>query len=363
MPTIDQRELGICAEQRSEEWEVLSVRRISQVHGGLSIILQSIYPDCVSRDASNGTLKFEVPVELERPMDVFVTESGNAESQDHHLSLSSLPPILLEIVLPPAYPLHAAPEIVSFHISGSWIPRSGRLLKKLRGMWQPGEVILYAWVECIRGADFLNSMNIIQDGTLRYVGARNGSSVLIASNRIPHATPHLLLPFLTAYESKSQSSKFNLTSHSCTVCFETLKGSRCLQLSCSHIFCKACLRDGWSLYITEGDVVRVGCLDPQCVKDEQEATEDEVRRVVTEEEVRRWKWLREKKSAERGESHRLPIPQRLSPADPSIVLCPMFLCQTPVPKPAGVEEENGWERLRTCPSCNYSFCSFCKRTW
>jgi len=36
------------------------------------------------------------------------------------------------------------------------------------------------------------------------------------------------------------------------------------------------------------------------VKDGQEAAEDEVRRVVTEEEVRRWKWLREKKASERG---------------------------------------------------------------
>ena len=32
MPTIDQQELGICAEQRSEEWEVLSVPLIS-FHG------------------------------------------------------------------------------------------------------------------------------------------------------------------------------------------------------------------------------------------------------------------------------------------------------------------------------------------
>ena len=48
--------------------------------------------------------------------------------------------------------------------------------------------------------------------------------------------------------------------------------------------------------------MRVGCLDPQCVKDGQEATEEEVRRVVTEEEVRRWKWLREKRAVERGES-------------------------------------------------------------
>lgn len=118
--------------------------------------------------------------------------------------------------------------------------------------------------------------------------------------RIPHAAPQLLLPFLTTYESKSQTSKFNLASHSCNVCFETAKGSRCLQLNCGHVFCRACLRDGWSLYIAEGDTTRVGCLDPQCVKDRQEATEEEVRRVVTEEEVRRWKWLREKKATERG---------------------------------------------------------------
>lgn len=197
-------------------------------------------------------------------------------------------------------------------------------------------------------------------------GARNGPPlILISSNRIPHAAPHLLLPFLTAHESKSQSSKFNLTSYSCNVCFETLKGSRCLQLSCSHISCRTCLRDGWGLYIKEGDVARVGCPDPQCVRDRQEATEDEVRRVVTEEQVRRWKWLIEKRSTERGESHWLCISHCSSPADPSIVLCPMFLCQTPVPRPLGpdVQEENGWDRLRTCPSCNYSFCSFCKRTW
>lgn len=268
MPTTDQRELGICAQQQSEEWEVLG----------------SIYPDYVSRDVSSGILKFEIPIELAYPMDVLVTGAGDAESQEYHLSLSSLPPVLLEIALPPAYPLRSAPEIVSFHVSGSWIPRSGRLLEKLQGMWQPGEVVLYAWVEGIHGADFLDSMGIIRDSVLR----------------IPHAAPQLLLPFLTAYESKSQISKFNLASHSCNVCFETVKGSRCLQINCGHVFCRACLRDGWSLYVAEGDTTRVGCLDPQCVKDGQEATEDEVRRVVTEEEVRRWKRLREKKAAERG---------------------------------------------------------------
>ena len=128
-----------------------------------------------------------------------------------------------------------------------------------------------------------------------------GSPKFTTVSRIPHAAPQLLLPFLTAHESKSQLSKFNQLSHLCSVCFETRKGSQCLQLCCGHIFCRTCLRGGWGLYIAEGDVARVGCLSPQCVKDRQEASEDEVRRVVTDEEVRRWKWLREKNISERGE--------------------------------------------------------------
>lgn len=118
-------------------------------------------------------MKFEIPVELAYPTDVLVAGTGDTESQEYHLSLSSLPPVLLEIALPPAYPLLAAPEIVSFHVSGSWIPRSGRLVERLLGMWQPGEVILYAWVEGIRGADFLDAMDIIRDGVLRYVMRRD----------------------------------------------------------------------------------------------------------------------------------------------------------------------------------------------
>jgi E3 ubiquitin-protein ligase RNF14 len=106
-------------------------------------------------------------------MDVLVTGTGAAGSQEYHLSLSSLPPVLLEIVLPPAYPLRAAPEIVSFHVSGSWIPLSKRLLEKLLGMWQPGEVILYAWVEGIRGAEFLDAIGIIRDDILRCVTKRD----------------------------------------------------------------------------------------------------------------------------------------------------------------------------------------------
>ena len=72
-------------------------------------------------------------------------------------------------------------------------------------------------------------------------------------------------------------------------------------LSCSHVFCRGCLEDFWKLCISEGDAGRVGCPDPHCVKEGREANEEEVRRVVTEQEVQRWKWLKKKREWENGE--------------------------------------------------------------
>lgn len=45
---------------------------------------------------------------------------------------------------------------------------------------------------------------------------------------------------------------------------------------------------------------RVGCPDPECVKKKREADEEEVARVVSDAELRRWKWLREKRNFDRG---------------------------------------------------------------
>lgn len=128
----------------------------------------------MSRGSSNDTLTLDVPVELGHPMKAFVTGGETSEAQGDHLSLSSLPPVLLEIVLPPMYPLSEAPEIASFHVSGSWIPHSSHLLQALMEMWQPGEGVLFSWVEWILSAGFLKSMNLIQDDVLRCVMTSHG---------------------------------------------------------------------------------------------------------------------------------------------------------------------------------------------
>lgn len=119
-------------------------------------------------------------------------------------------------------------------------------------------------------------------------------------HRLPHPDLDLIVHKLTTFDSSKELERFSQNSYNCEICMSSIKGARCILLSCSHVFCRSCLVDFWGLCITEGDVGRVGCPDPQCVKDGREANEEEVRRVVTEEQVRRWKWLRQKRAMEKG---------------------------------------------------------------
>ena len=119
--------------------------------------------------------------------------------------------------------------------------------------------------------------------------------------------------------------------------------------------------------ISEGDVDRVGCPDPECVKKKREADEEEVARVVNDSELRRWKWLREKRNFDRGSLslHYIDLCLLFVIKDPTVVHCPVAVCQAPVPKPSDIDDstESGWSRLRQCSRCGFSFCVFCKRTW
>lgn len=118
--------------------------------------------------------------------------------------------------------------------------------------------------------------------------------------RIEHPAPTLLAERLTSFDTKTRLERFSQTNYACEVCLSSIKGAKCISLACGHVFCRACLVDFWGLCISEGDVDRVGCPDPGCVKQGSKASEEDIRRVVSTEEVARWKWLKEKKELERG---------------------------------------------------------------
>lgn len=129
---------------------------------------QSIYPDYLSANSLSGAIKLEVPVELSEPRFVVPLADDRARTEGPSQAppagppLSALPPLLLELLLPPAYPLHAAPEIVALHATHGWLGRMlGPLRQHLLEMWQGGEGVLYAWIESIRSGEFLASLQLL----------------------------------------------------------------------------------------------------------------------------------------------------------------------------------------------------------
>jgi E3 ubiquitin-protein ligase RNF14 len=102
------------------------------------------------------------------------------------------------------------------------------------------------------------------------------------------------------HDTTLQATRFSQNAYECQVCLTSVKGAKCIMLSCAHVFCRACLEDFWKLCVEEGDVSRVGCPDPTCVKEARLVDEEELRRVLTEEEVRRWRWLKQKQELEKG---------------------------------------------------------------
>ncbi|KAH0838584.1 hypothetical protein J3R83DRAFT_6905 [Lanmaoa asiatica] len=335
---------------QSEEWSVLE---------------QSIHPTiCISNEDAIVSLLVPVELGLDTPIRIFPVPhdtylsyspsfSVPADLPSYSASLSVLPPLHLRIALPSMYPSQAPPIIQSLQATSAWLPPFilAFIKERMTAMWSPGDNsgVLYTWVEWIRTGDFLADIGLLAND--------------MHSIQIPHPSPQLLLTPLLAYASSSKSDEFAHASYLCAICLSERKGVHCLALSCGHVFCRACLADMWGLHVKEGQVSHVGCPQPNCGKTDakdadglREATEDEVRAVLSENELDRWKWLRKKRDIER---------------DPTMIHCPMEYCQEPVPKPksdtsiigGSDEDESGWARLRTCTTCEYSFCAFCRRTW
>ena len=239
------------------------------------------------------------------PLEYGESSSSTGLSNVKALELKTLPPVLLDVSLPPTYPF-TPPQIRKVYATQGWLPlNSHELQEYLATKWEEGVGVLYTWVECIRSGEFLDDLHMTfsENGkrVVRYVFVlyrkpRSNRSVSIA-----HPSPGLLLPALEHYDRSTEAAQFSQNSYECQVCLTSIKGARCIMLSCSHVFCRSCLEDFWGLCIKEGDVGRVGCPDPGCVKAHREATEEEVRRVATEEEVLRWKWLSMKRALEKGE--------------------------------------------------------------
>lgn len=111
-------------------------------------------------------MKLEIPVELGEPRTVSIVDHDQAKET---LSLSILPPLLLQIILPPSYPLYNPPELVSIRATHHWMPHIPELQNLLLQMWQAGEGVLYNWVEFIRSGEFIDAVNLISQNAIEVI--------------------------------------------------------------------------------------------------------------------------------------------------------------------------------------------------
>lgn len=158
-----------CEAMRREEWEVLEV--------GLSYIprelyelkcTQSIFPDFLlnSQHTAEGRIELEIPVELPEELSWRVTvmhPDEQAQQDPYPLSVTTLPPVTLSLILPVDYPLHRPPVISELHATYGWLPTDKlKLLERsLLAVWEgereqgggEGRAVLYDWIEMVRSAE------------------------------------------------------------------------------------------------------------------------------------------------------------------------------------------------------------------
>ncbi|GAA5988778.1 hypothetical protein JCM10908_006166 [Rhodotorula pacifica] len=280
--------------------------------------------------------------------------------RSRRLFLRHLPAIYLSLRLPPGYPETEAPSSISISDEDQWLGpvRRRAAERKLGELYSGDECLLYI-LDSVSStsSDFDSTFSLHHPLVLRQEAPDSDAS---------SASVKPLSTFLSDFDRQASSAQFATSSHACPLCFTTQRGSACVCIaSCGCVFCTDCLKDYFSLLITEGLVRSVACPSRPCVeqraqweKDETttsrrnrerddtkpgRVTANEIEQLVGEEGRKRWEWLQEKARVE---------------SDPSITWCPREACQAPVPKLS--EDE---EKLRVCPACDYSFCVFCRRGW
>ncbi|KDN43487.1 hypothetical protein RSAG8_06076, partial [Rhizoctonia solani AG-8 WAC10335] len=322
----------------SSEFEQLQEEEISA--------LAAVYPDILTQNSvpAGKEIKLDISIELEgeRKFDIISSiavdtsspGAGPSHSPQLHTpdsiptALTHLPPLLITVVLPPTYP-QTKPVIHNISARHAWLAPAlvRKLAVRLDEMWTPEEGVLWQWVEDVRTGAFLES-----------------------TCHLPHPSPKILLLHLVTHQASTKQAQFSAQTFKCGICLSTQRGAKCIQLDCpnAHVFCLECLKEFWGMCVSEGDVTKVACPGVECVKARERAGDvgdDVIRRVLNEEQVARWRWLRIKHAAEK---------------DPSAVPCPVRMCQAPVPRPkAAAEDETGWSGRAFLLYCLLLISSIC----
>ena len=148
-----------------------------------------------------------------------------------------------------------------------------------------------------------------------------------------------VVPLLVEYDNKERAVTFQSSRFTCDICCLNVSGSDCIRFqSCTHIHCKQCMTTYLTSKITDGSVSTIDCPSFDC---SQLISPGIVQQLVPPQLFERYDKL---------------LLQRTLDGMSDIVYCPRPTCRCVTVK----EDESN---MALCPSCKFSFCVLCKRTW
>jgi E3 ubiquitin-protein ligase RNF14 len=186
----DSDQIARCAESFQDELTVLEVRLCAHLSKSFVLTYQSVYDSLVQVKPSkqeDGSIRMtlEIPITL--------SDSTTAELSTFHdpdeaspvtpLKLSHLPPIKVNILIPPLYPIFEPPRLVGLEAqvgSGAeqWLDKTYRveIETRLGQMWSEdkeltgeGSGVIWRWWEWIGSGECLADSGLLKGDVLRYV--------------------------------------------------------------------------------------------------------------------------------------------------------------------------------------------------
>ncbi|KAK0555947.1 hypothetical protein OC846_001499 [Tilletia horrida] len=360
-----------------------------------SILPSDEFEELPPSPSQHKRISLRIPISFDRPRKVRVislepigsAESSSSSSQAQLIEVQHLPPLLLQLSLPPTYPLSAEPNVEVLQSPWLNLPANQDWLRhRLSQMWDESRAeVLYLWADWIREGMWDEIISRQDDkeevrwrpslDTVTSSSASAEETDCIDLYEIASLNPNAastnsrsLVSLLATYNSSAETLVFEDSTFYCSICLEERKGRRCTRvLACSHIFCTQCLTDYVTIAMDDsGGGVEIGCPDPECTKrsatantraaDDEKRDDDSKACVITDSE------LLLLVGQERFRSFAARRAKTLAEADPTAAFCPVVGCGAVV---VGRKEDTGttFEALRECEQCGFAFCRWCLKAW
>jgi hypothetical protein len=163
--------LDECIELQAQEVEVVQVRGPappSPLMEQSTETIKAIWPDALTSIAP-GEYKLQAPVDLGSSTTVRVQNATDASTSA--VQISQLPALVLSFKVPATYPLEQPPDLYGVYATYDWLAPAAlaQVQARLTNLWNPGDGVLDAWLEWIRGGDMLRTLGLSGPAGVMYV--------------------------------------------------------------------------------------------------------------------------------------------------------------------------------------------------